>query len=71
MACRAAPSLSAPGVLAPKWSWRRPIASFERLPAPLTWKVRKKSNASRNVTSQTSWWCSWARRMRKAVACMP
>jgi len=54
MACRAAPSPSAPGVLAPKWSWRRPIALFERLPVPLTWKVRKKSNASRNVTSQTS-----------------
>jgi len=54
MACKAAPSPSAPGVLAPKWSWRRPIASFERLPAPLTWKVRKKSNASRNVTRQTS-----------------
>ena len=58
MVCRAAPSPSAPGVLAPKWSWRRPIALFERLPVPLTWKVRKKSNASRNVTSQTSWWCS-------------
>ena len=71
MACRVVLLLPVRRALEQKWCWRPPIVLSERLPVPLTWKVRKKSNALQSVTSRTSSWCSWARRMRKAVACMP
>jgi hypothetical protein len=52
MACRAVLLLPARRALGRKWSWRPLTVLSERLPVPLTWKVRKKSNASQNVTSR-------------------
>jgi hypothetical protein len=52
--CRAVLLLPVRRVLGQKWCWRPPTALSERLPVPLTWKVKKKSNVSQSVTHQTN-----------------
>jgi hypothetical protein len=54
MGCRAVLLLPVHRVLGQKWCWRPPTALSERLLVPLTWKVKKKSNASPSVTHQTN-----------------
>jgi hypothetical protein len=54
MACRAVRLLPVRRALGQKWCWRPPTALSERLPVPLTWKVRKKSNALQSVISRTN-----------------
>jgi len=54
MACRGVLLLPVHRALGQKWCWRPPTALSERLPVPLTWKVKKKSNAWQSVTSRTS-----------------